>query len=241
VTSSWFFLSTLKSDIFASISLELVVRWESGNCGITNYCASLKLQVNHAGKAELRMWTERHTGIVTVRIAVCYIKMMVQQTDLTWRYIHIPLSKHQDCNDVLLATVLTNVLPLLTSTSFATVTILKWHNLTTLVAHYHTSLFVILGFCCEVVENLTLLGYYVASSHKIHHYSPRNDPEERVSYECLSLIFTKCLTQKTRWDVKALKAQLGKQEIKYPTSPCPKLSNSDQVKFWEYVNFLLWP
>jgi len=160
------------------------------------------------------MWTERHTGIATVRIARCYIKKMLQQTDLTWGYIHIPLNKHQDCNDVLLATVLINVSPLLTSTSFATVTILKWHHLTTLAAHYHVFWFVILGFCCEVVENLTLLGYYVASSHRNYSYLPRNDPEERVSYACLLLIFTKCLTQKTLWDVRALKAQLRKREIK---------------------------
>ena len=41
-------------------------------------------------------------GFATVRIVMCYIKQMVQQTDLTWGYIHIPLSKHQDCKDVLM-------------------------------------------------------------------------------------------------------------------------------------------
>jgi len=112
------------SDIFASISLQLVAMWESRNQGITNCCASLKLQVSHGGKAELSMWTEQDTGIATVRIATCCVKKMQQQTDLTWGYIRIPLSKHQDCKDVLLATVFINVWPLLTSTSFATDTIL---------------------------------------------------------------------------------------------------------------------
>ena len=115
----------INSDIFANTSLELMAMWESRNQGITKYCASLKLQVNHGGQTELSMWTEQQTGFATVRIAMCYIKEMVQQTDLTWVYSCILLSKHQDCKDALLATVFTNVSPLLTSTPFARVTILK--------------------------------------------------------------------------------------------------------------------
>jgi hypothetical protein len=137
--------------------------WESRIQGITN-CASLKLQVNRDGHVELSIWTEQHTGFATVRTAMCYIKEMVQQTDFTWGYIHIPLRIHQDCKDVLLATVFINVSLLLTSTSFATVTISKWHNLITLTAHYNAFLFMNLGFYRYVAENLTLLGYCVSRS-----------------------------------------------------------------------------
>jgi hypothetical protein len=190
--------------------------WESRIQGITNCCASFKLQVNHGGQVELSMWTEQHTAFATVRIAMCYIKEMVQQTDLTWGYTRIPLSKHQDRKDVLLATVFIIVSPLLTSTSFASVTITKWHSLTTLTVHCHAFLFTILSFCHKVAENLALLGYYVSSSGKNYHYLPRNNTEERVSYACLLLILTKSPTEKTAWDVRALKAQLRKHEVKYP-------------------------
>jgi hypothetical protein len=138
--------------------------WASRIQGITNWCASVKLQVNHGGQVERSMWTEHHKSFATVRIALCYIKQMVQQTDLTWGYIRIPLSKLQDCKDGLMATVFINVSPLLTSTSFASVTILKWHNLTILTANYHAFLFKILGFYHEVAKNLTLVGYYVSKS-----------------------------------------------------------------------------
>ena len=56
--------------------------------------------------------------------------------------------------------------------------------------------------CCVVARN--------------YHYSPHNNPEEQVSYACWLLFLTKLPTEKTAWDVETLKAQLRKQEIKYP-------------------------
>jgi len=37
------------------------------------------------------------------------------------------------------------------------------------------------GFCREVAENCTLLGYCTVSSGSVYHYTLCNNPEERIS------------------------------------------------------------
>ena len=75
-------------------------------------------------------------------------------------------------------------------------------------------------------------------------YSPHNNSEERVPYACLLPILTKLPTQKIAWDVRALKGQLTKQDIKQPIITLSKteqgrsgqISRVCRLPFWLWVN-----